>query len=407
MRRRLLRSTLLVATVSVLVLGVPLAIVGAELLRQRADMRLEQRADAAALALTTAVSRGRELRRAIVAPVIGRDEAIEVRRDGRTLTLGTPPSGDVVRVRSGDGGPLRVALLSPAAARNDDVGLVWLAVAGSAVVALLVAAALALVQARRLARPLELLAQRVRAVGGPGFDPEPVAGDVPEIEAVQTALGDADERIGELLRREREFAANASHQLRSPLTGLRLRVEELHRIAASSDARHEADAALAQIDRLTDTIAHLQRTAHVGDDRPPATDLEPLVSQHLAREQWARRFAERQRELDVDLAPVVGRMHPESARQILDVLLDNALVHGRGRVRIHLERIDDRARLEVADEGAVPVGVADPFARGVGTGSGIGLHLARELARHGGGDLLLEDGGAARFALLVPIARPR
>lgn len=406
MRRRLLRSTALIALAAVLVLGVPLAIVGSALLRQRADSRLERRADEIALRLVRAEAVGTPLTTALVRDLLSRDQAVRFTRDGTTTVFGTPPTGPVTQIRSGDGGSLAVTLVAPAADRNDDVGIVWLAVGGCALAAVMAAAMLAGVQARRLSRPLEELAGRVGSVGHEDYDDRPIAGSVPEVDDVHAALNQADERISDLVRREREFTANVSHQLRSPLTGLRLRLEELQRIAADDDGRAEAEAALAQADRLVATIEHLETTARVRDDRPPALDVSAVVTEHLEREGWAARYAAAGRDLHVDVAPaVVAHVHPETVHQVGDVLLENALAHGSGAVTVVVRGGDGGPLLRVADEGAraalPPSGQL--FARGVGDHTGLGLAVARELLRAVGGDLRV-DPAAARTTFVATFA---
>lgn len=402
MRRRLLRSTLAIALVAVVVLGVPLGIVGTLLLHQRADMRLERRADAVALRIARAESAGTPLTTALVRDLLPRDQAAQITVSGRRVVLGTAPSGDVTRVTSGDGGPLRATLIAPSRVRADDVGTVWAAIAGLAILALGAAVALATVQSRRLAAPLEELSRRVERVGEPTYDERPVAGNVPEIDRVQVALNDADGRLAQLIRREREFSANASHQLRTPLTGLRMRIEEIRALAKGREMTVEADAALLQVDRLVDTIEHLETAARRRDDEPDRIDVGTLVAEHIQTGRWRSRFVEAGRELSVATdGETVGRADPETVRQILDVLLQNALEHGTGAVRLRTSSEGPFVRVRVADDGRLDgPHAATIFGRGIGSGSGIGLTVARELARRDGGDLILQNTAPTAFDAL-------
>jgi signal transduction histidine kinase len=124
-------------------------------------------------------------------------------------------------------------------------------------------------------------------------------------------------------------------------------------------------------------------------------------------------FREAHRELAVKADPAGTRVvaSPAAVGQVLDVLLDNALGHGAGRVVVSVAGDGARARLAVEDDGAgVPEEDAEAiFERGsssVGGGTGIGLHLARVLAVAEGGRLVLARPAPPRFELTLPHRRP-
>ncbi|MBO9531898.1 MAG: HAMP domain-containing histidine kinase [Solirubrobacteraceae bacterium] len=409
MRRRLLVSTSLIALAAVVLLGVPLAIVGTALIHQRADMVLERRADAIALRVARAQARGDDIAAVPVADLIPRNSAVQVSGAGEAITLGRVPSGRVTRETSGDGGPLRVTLVAPASARDDDVGALWLTVFGAGFGAVIAAALLASFQARRLAAPLEQLAGRVERVGESGYDGTLVAAHLPEIDQLQRALNGADRRIAELVERERQFTANASHQMRSPLTALRMRLEELQALAGTPEAQRESEAAMTQVDRLITTIEHLEVVARNRDDLPSAVDVGELVRSHVAAHGWVQAYAAAERQLAVFSADgLMVAIAPESVRQIVDVLLDNALRHGNGSVRVQISGPDDGwVRLSVGDDGPRPRDGSVIFQRGVGRGSGIGLAVARDLVLRAGGELRLGTSRTTVFEALLPAVRPR
>ncbi|MEH3052848.1 MAG: HAMP domain-containing sensor histidine kinase [Patulibacter minatonensis] len=404
MRRRLLVSTSLIALAAVLVLGLPLAIVGATLLRERADMRLERRADAAALRLSRAHALGQPIRAVALTDLLPRGAAIQATTSSGVVTFGTMPTGAVTRQISGDdGGPMRVTLIAPASVRNDDVVTLWLVLLGVGLAAVIAAGLLALLQARRLATPLERLARRVERIGAVGFDGSPVAVHLPEIDQVQRAINDADRRIVELVERERQFTANASHQMRTPLTALRMRLEELQVLADTPASTTEAEAAMTQVDRLIATIEHLESMARSRDDHAPHTDVGSLVTTYASTSGWAEAYEKAGRPLSIS-APThrFGRAEPEALRQIVDVLLDNALRHGAGPTALEVRGGDRWVRVAVGDTGARPVDESAIFARGVGHGTGIGLSVARDLALRAGGDLRLAPGPTTTFEALIP-----
>jgi signal transduction histidine kinase len=408
-RRRLLVSTGLIALVAVLVLGVPLGLVGTRLIRQRAEARLEREADAAAVALGRRLRAGKAVDAAAVAAVARAGDRLDVvLPDGRRVEAGADVGAAPLRARAARAGALSVTALGPRADRSDDVGGVWLAVIVLSLVAVGTAVGLALLQARRLAAPMERLAARVGRVAEPGVSVDARPTGIGELDAIGAALADADRRVEDVLRREREFTDNASHQLRTPLAGLRMRLEELRALAATDEAAAEADAALAQADRLMGTIEHLEALARGREAGPArAADLARVVSEHVAAE-WAPRFAAAGRALTAGPAEgVPARIAPEAARQVVDVLLDNALRHGAGATAVSVTTGGGWALLRVVDEGpGVPAARAEElFERGVSSGNGgggVGLAVARELVRREGGELSLVHARPPCFEAALP-----
>lgn len=407
MRRRLLISTGLIALVAVLVLGVPLGLVGSRLLRQRAEARLEREADAAAVVLGRRLRDGRRVDTGAVAALARPGHRLlVVLPGGRRFDPGPAVGHDPLSAEAARAGALRVIAFAPAIERTDDVGGVWLAVIVLSLLAVGTAVALALVQARRLAAPMERLAARAGRVAEPGVRVDAHPTGIAEVDRIGAALAAADRQVEEVLRREREFSDNASHQLRTPLTGLRMRLEELRALAPSETALAEADAALAQADRLMDTIEHLETLARGPAPAGASADLARVVAEHVAAE-WAPRFAAAGRGLTVSPeAGIPAPLVPESARQIVDVLLDNALRHGAGATSVAVVADGVGVRLRVRDDGpGVPADRAERlFERGWSSrdGNGVGLAVARELVRREGGDLILARARPACFEVAVP-----
>ncbi len=412
MRRRLLVSTGVISLVAVLVLGLPLGVVGSRLLREAENQRLEREADQAAAQLAAIRTRGGRVDAQAVDQLTRPRHVLEVTLpDGRRLSSGRVATGATVRVRAGSGGSTHVAVVAPKAEVDDDAGAVWLAVMILSLVAVATAMGLALLQARRLAGPLEALAADAARIGR--REPEALADSgVAEIDRLAAELRRADERIADLIRREREFTDNASHQLRTPLASLRMRLEEAEVLAESPAAEHEATAALEQADRLHAAIEHLEAFARARDSETDEThDISAVVDAHV-RFAWAAPYEHADRELDLDLAVGLWTTAPaETVRQVVDVLLENALLHAAGTVTVRLRLQGRTILLAVADQGAgIPEAErARIFERGVSlsVGSGVGLAVARELARDGGGELGLAPGNPTRFELSVPARRRR
>jgi signal transduction histidine kinase len=406
MRRRLVTSTAVIALASVLVLGIPLGLVEAARVRSDAVARLEREADAVAGAIDDRL----EARQPLVASQLSRylrsgHRAVITPKHGPPVVVGPELAGDVTRVRAGSARGASVVAEAPRSEIDTRVLHAWLLIAGLAVAGVGAAVALAFAQARRLARPLESLAETSAQLGRGDFSTRAGRFAVPEVDALARVLDATAERIAQLVGREREFSANVSHQLRTPLTALRLRLEELSLQVSDPDEQAEIEAALHETDRLESTIAGLlayARRAQAGDAAD--IDLAELTRRHAAT--WRTLFRRAGRRLDVRAEPVASlRASPAAVGQILDVLLDNALQHGHGDARVRVDEDGGRARVTVENDGPeVAAELADRiFERGASDsgGTGIGLHLAYVLARAEGGELLLARRSSPRFELLL------
>ena len=307
---------------------------------------------------------------------------------GDTLVAAIP--GDV------QGAPVVIRL-----ARTDDAvgaraGTVVLAIVTLGAVALAAGAALASWRAQQLAEPLEALARSAGSLGQGDFSARAPRSGVVEIDRIAGALDATAERLREALRRSASFTADASHQLRTPLTALRLDLEAL---AAELDGEQPLlDAAHAEVDRLEATITELLELADAGA-QPDRVDLRALVLARL--DAWRTLADAAGRAVRVTREPVPPvRVRPVAVGQALQVLLDNALVHGRGDVTVWLESVrrGTRAwvRLCVGDEGA---GVHPEQLRG---GGGRGLSLARSLIQAEGGRVVVDEAHGNRVCLLLP-----
>jgi signal transduction histidine kinase len=288
---------------------------------------------------------------------------------------------------------------SDAGAARDTHGA-WLVLAAIAAGVIAAATVAALVLGRRLAAPLERLAVAARRLGEGDFSVRAPRAEVAEVDAVGGALDATAARLGELVARERAFTTNASHQLRTPLAALRLELEALE--LRDPDAT-ELASALAQVDRLQTTIDTLLAVARDVQRPDDVADLARLVDDAEAR--WRDVLAAEARPLRS--RGTVPRPTARASRQvvdeILDVLLDNAHVHGEGPVTLTLRELDGWLALDVSDEGA---GFADDPERAMTRqpgfdGHGIGLGLARTLAHAEGGRLVVTSAGPAPVLTLL------
>ena len=282
------------------------------------------------------------------------------------------------------------------------IRITWLLMVALGAVVLIVTWQLARWQAQRLARPLEHLSAAASTLGHGDFTVRTQPSGIPEIDAVNAALNQTAARIGDLIDRERTVTANASHQLRTPLTGLRLGLEAA--LDSPNADHHQA---------ITDAIAATERLDHTIDDlialargTTPAT--EPLALDALLAEitdTWHSVLAEIGRPLRISADGGLPRSPASSAavRQILGVLIDNAVQHGVGTVTVHARDAGAAVAVDVFDEGTQLDGdETDLFDRHPTGGHGIGLPLARNLAEAEGGRLCLSSRTPTTFTLFVP-----
>ena len=405
MRRRLILSTALIALAAVIVLGVPLGVVDAARIRSESTSRLEREADDASALIDDRV----EAHRPIPAALLDRarragHRIVATLPGGRTVVTGPPLRGPIQTAHAGarHGGP--VIAQAPAAETDGRIHRAWLLLGALGLGGVLTATALASLQARRLARPLEAIARRSAQLGDGDFSVRVGHFGIPEVDAVATALDSSASRIAELVAREREFSTTVSHQLRTPLTALRLRLEQAQR--RGDDGAMAA--VLAEADRLEatveDLLTHARQTSAA---ERVGVNLGTVVHDHVGT--WRPLLTRAGRKLDVTVPKnTLAHVGRGTVGQILDVLLDNALRHGAGAVTVGVSVDARTAVVTVSDEGpGVPAADRDRvFARGAtsGGGTGIGLHLARALAEADGGTLEISAGHPSRFELRLPLS---
>ena len=267
-----------------------------------------------------------------------------------------------------------------------------------AVFALVAAAMLAAVQARQLARPLERLARSAGRVGAGDFTAPADASGIDEIDDIARSLRLSASRVDRMLEAERGFTADATHQLRTGLTGISIRLELLER-HTDPDVAAEATAVLDQTHALNATIDELLAVARRGSTgERQQVSLVDIVDDHI--DDWRSRFDQRRRQIVV----TTGRTHPVHATpglvgQIINVLVENTLRHGDGTLAILVEG----STITVEDDGpGVPAArVAELFERPSDhqAAHGRGLALARRLAESDGGRLELVRQRPAQFRL--------
>jgi signal transduction histidine kinase len=274
------------------------------------------------------------------------------------------------------------------------------------VVAVLVGLLVANRRARALLEPLDELAVRAERFGSGDARIEALDCGIPELDRIADVLAHSADEFTRNLAAERDFAADASHQLRTPLTALLMRLEE---IAATPDlevAKEEARIGIDQVERLSRVVADLMARGRAASTSGAAVSLDSVLAS-LQRE-WQAAFASARRSIRVHgERGLQVRATPVALGQMLSTLIENALVHGAGTVDVAARRSGPSVVVAVGDEGpGIPASIAPHiFERAVSsTGSGLGLTLARDLAEANGGRLDLVSRKPATFALFLSAA---
>jgi signal transduction histidine kinase len=334
--------------------------------------------------------------------------------DGPEISVAVPVRGTTIRGTAGVLGVVVVAV--PAQPTDSRIREAWLALGGFALVLLGVAALLGLWLARSLSRPLLALEEASSRLGDGDLTARAPVGGPTEIAALASQFNHTASRLAELVAAQRQFVADASHQLRTPLTALRLRLENLAAELSGAAAGHLVDAQ-SEVDRLTRLVDGLLALSR-SQQQPPATaavDITGVVSDRCAA--WAALADEQDVELTVAIAgsePIRATVVPGHLEQILDNLLANAVEAsppGHGievgvsngdravtvHVRDHGPGLSEQERQRAFDRfwqsGAAPTGT-----------SGLGLAIVRQLATANGGTITLEApaGGGLDAILHLP-----
>ncbi|MGR6970829.1 ATP-binding protein [Streptomyces cynarae] len=406
MRRRLIQSTLAVVLVVIAVFGVSLVIVETRTISNSAQERVDSEALRLASIVDSRILGDEKVSAAVFKDQVTGDRYAVIDIPGQpTIRVGNQPTGDVIHstTRGEEGETVRVE--EPRSAVTREVGRTLLIIALVALLAIIAAVLLAVRQANRLASPLTDLAETAERLGSGDPRPRHKRYGVPELDRVADVLDGSAERIARMLTAERRLAADASHQLRTPLTALSMRLEEITLTDDPDTVKEEATIALTQVERLTDVVERLLTNA-----RDPRTgsavsfDLDEVIQQQLAEWRPAYRSAGR-------AIVSSGKRHlravgtPGAVAQVLAALIENSLMHGGGTVALRTRVTGNQAVVEVTDEGpGVPPELGSRiFERTISgrNSTGIGLAVARDLAEADGGRLEMLQAKPPVFGLFL------
>lgn len=255
----------------------------------------------------------------------------------------------------------------------------------------------------RLGPPLSRIAAQAERLGDGVSSRDSAPSGVAEIDRLSAALNRGSIQASKRLAAERDFAADASHQLRTPLTALLMRLEEISTTDDLAVVAEESGIAISQVERLSGVVDDLLRRSRSGSDQVAQVALDTVLA-GLQRE-WQQSFAGVRRTIHVTGERGLRvRAAPGALSQILSTLFENALAHGAGTLTVAARRVGPSVIVEVSDEGEgiAPELAPHIFERSVSsTGSGLGLALARDLASAQGGRLELVRSSGALFALFL------
>jgi len=407
MRRRLLLSTFAVAIVAILLLGIPLAIATNRLIHEEAQQSLEREAAVVLAGVQFRYESGQPNTPDQIAQEFP-ERYIEVTLPNNSVIKAgkAPEAGSRLIVTRRSSNDIHVDMMEEASNVQDDALRSMLLIGSLIALAVAVAIGLAMVQARKFTVPLVDLAETADRLGSGNARPRRRRYGIPEVDKVAEVLDRSAVRIADLLAASREFASDASHQLRTPLTALSMRLEEMVEAADYPEVvREEGAAALAQTERLVAVVEQLlARAKHDRTGGATPTAIDEIVDQQV--EEWESIFQRDGRELRVNgERGLVALTTPAGLSQIVATLLDNSLVHGAGTVTLQTKITNSSVVIEVSDEGR---GVPQELERRVfersvssGKGTGLGLYLARSLAAADGGRLELVRARPATFAIFL------
>jgi signal transduction histidine kinase len=320
---------------------------------------------------------------------------------GEELLLVTVPVVDRGRVA----GAVRVSATT--ADIDASVRASWLRLAALGVAVIAAGLVLAWVLSAPLSRQVRRLSDAATRLGRGELDARAPEEGPEELASLARSFNRMADSFGGTLESQREFVANASHQLRTPLTGLRLRLEAIR--AEGGFAGQEAAKAEADLDRLGAIVDDLLALAGASsrDATAVTVDLETIARDAAARWRDAAEAAGARVEVAARGRPLAWA-DPEDLAHALDNLVDNALRYSPAgaEVRIEAERRDGASVLAVSDTGpGIPAEerarVFERFyrgstGRGAGPGSGLGLPIVAALVERWGGEVRLLDGPGTR-----------
>ncbi|MCL2594476.1 MAG: HAMP domain-containing histidine kinase [Promicromonosporaceae bacterium] len=422
MRRRVLLATISAVVVAVVLLGIPLGFMGAQWAGEMQNRGLRDRLNTLVASVQAAQERAAEVEQDVTDVISERSLTVAVEGrtgnaipafvrivlpGGDTIERGVPIGGPVLSVVASTDANAQVFMeVSAWTARVQMIQVVGL-VAITCLIAIAAGAAVAVRQSNRLSAPLVYLAASAEQLGSGLVRPQVEQSGIEEIDLVASELTRSADRLAGHLASARQFTSDASHQLRTPLTALTMRLEEIMLTSSEPDVQEEARVSLEQVERLVSVVDDLLAASK----RTQGGTTEPVRLADVVRqlaEEWTPTYLRANRRLTFEV-PGDQRVlaTPGALSQVLATLLENSLKYGDGvtTIRSRPSGTTGAVALEIGDEGQ---GVSDEiasriFERGFtsGKGTGLGLAIARDLAAADGGRIELSQRRPAVFTVFL------
>lgn len=342
-----------------------------------------------------------------------RGHSEQITRDSKTLGEELLATAVPVVEHGRPHGAVRITQSVAAVHRAVRTSILYLV--GLAAVVLLLGMVAGALIAQQIARPIRRLDRVARRVAGGDLDATVAVEGSTEQRSLARTFNEMTGRVKRLLRVQQDFVADASHQLRTPLTGLRLRLESLgERFRGEQAIANELDAAMKEIDRLSLIVDELLILSRAGEHELPGERVDLGEAASRAAERWRGAAGERGISLEVrnEDEPAAAWCAAPDLDRAIDALLENALRYSPADSTVtiaarpgQIEVLDEGPGLSLGEEEAI----FDRFSRGSAgrrgpSGTGLGLPIARELTRQWDGDVTLSnrDGGGLRAVIEVP-----
>lgn len=412
MRRWILRTTLAVTLFVIAVLTAATWWAYWASTTARLQAQVEHRADDVAIDLRHTFKTMGVITESDVEEAVPADHRVELSFDesvesdagssGDDLVVGKEGSGPTSEEHIAGVGTLRLIDATGELGRS-----LWFGggvVAGVALLLTALAVVLALRASRRLTEPITELVAEAERLGSGDLRTSGRRYGIAEFDQLADSLDAAVRRVAELLAEERSLTLDASHQLKTPLTALSLRLEELAQWPDDPGVRDEASAALEQVERLSGVVDEL-----LLDRRSPSRSGVPVALRTVVDQQvseWRPAFDAVGRRLVATVDPdVTTSVDFGPVGQVVSALIENSLLHGAGRTSVEVKAPQGTTWIEVFDEGG---GVPDELASRVfdrdvsgSGGTGLGLAAAQDAAVSIGGRLALVRRRPAHFRFFL------